>query len=212
MPESELSSIPPGVVRLRDQHAAETRRVIMQAGRSLFSETGYAAASVRVLAKRAGVAVKTIYDTFGSKAGVLSGLPDLVDEEAGVLEIVALIDAATDPREILGLHARRRRLIRERCGDIIQIMRSAAEVEPEIKVGMAEGLRRRRFGLERTMQRLDAMGALKDGLTPVKAADIASALVSDEVCDMLVEQAGWSFDDYEAWLAATLATLLLEAT
>lgn len=45
--------------------------------------------------------------------------------------------------------------------------------------------------------------------TSRRAIDIAAALVTDDVCDVLVEQRGWSFDDYEEWLADTLARLLL---
>jgi hypothetical protein len=33
--------------------------------------------------------------------------------------------------------------------------------------------------------------------------------MSDEVCDILVEQGTWSFDDYESWMTTTLTVLLL---
>ena len=41
------------------------------------------------------------------------------------------------------------------------------------------------------------------------AADIATALMTDEVCDSLVSRAHWSYDEYEEWLSTTLTTLLL---
>ncbi len=34
------------------------------------------------------MAVQTVYATFGSKAGVLQALPDTIDQEAGLYEIV----------------------------------------------------------------------------------------------------------------------------
>lgn len=61
------------------------------------------------------------------------------------------------------------------------------------------------------MEQLGEHGALKARLTAERAADIAAALVVDEVCDVLVDQRGWSFDDYESWLAAAMSTLLLSA-
>jgi AcrR family transcriptional regulator len=203
------SGVPPGVRRLRDQHAAATRRTILQAARKLFADRGYGATPIRLLAQQAGVAVQTIYDTFGSKAGVLGGLPDLLDEEAGVFELVAEIDRAAAPTELLALYARLRRQIRERCGDIIHVLRSGAAADTELAAALAEGMRRRRFGLQRIMERIASNEALKEGLSAQRATDIASAIVSDEVCDVLVEQGKWSFDDYESWVRSTLATLLL---
>jgi len=200
---------PPGVKPLRAQHEAVTRRTILQAARHLFAEGGYAATPIRLLAQRAGVAVQTIYGTFGSKAGVLQGMPDLVDEEAGVYELITELDHTQEPAQLLALYARIRRQIRERCGDIIRILRSGAAVDPDIAATLAEGMRRRRFGLMRLMERLAANHALKEGLSADRAADIASGILSDEVCDILVEQGTWSLDDYESWTTSTLVTLLL---
>jgi AcrR family transcriptional regulator len=203
------SRVPPGVVRLREQRSAVTRRAILQAARALFSEQGYAATPVKLLAERAGVAVQTIYGTFGSKAGVLAGMPDLIDEEAGVHELVAALREERDPGAALALYARLRRQIRERCGDIVRTLRSGAAVDPEIAASWAEGLRRRWFGLERLMENLEHHGHLRGDLDAARAAAIAGVVVCDEACDVLVEQRGWSFDEYEAWMTETLATLVL---
>ena len=101
-----MSSPTPDVIPLREQHAAVTRRAILQAARELFAEQGFANTTVKGLAERAGVAVQTIYATFGSKAGVVMGLVDLLDEEAGVEVIHADIQRTDDPREMLRLTAR----------------------------------------------------------------------------------------------------------
>jgi AcrR family transcriptional regulator len=206
------SGVPPGVRRLREQHEATTRRTILEAARRLFAERGYAATPVRLLARQSGVAVQTVYDTFGSKAGVLRGLPDLLDEEAGVYELVEQLERTRVPAELFALYARLRRQIRERCGDIVRILRAGAASDAEIAAALAEGLRRRRFGLNRVMERIAATGMLKEGLSAERAADIASAVMSDEVCDILVEQGTWSFDDYESWMTTTLTVLLLRTS
>ena len=206
------SSLPPGVVPLREQRGAVTRRAILAAARELFAERGFGGTPVKLLAERAGVAVQTIYATFGSKAGVLTGIVDLVDEEAGVLELVGELKQTEDPREMLRLNARMRRQIRERCGDIVAMLRAGTGADERIAAVWAEGMRRRHGGLEMIVARLDAQGALREGLDPQQAADIAAALVTDDVCDVLVEQRGWNFDAYEDWLAETLALLLLRET
>jgi AcrR family transcriptional regulator len=191
----------PGVVRLHAQREALTRQTILRAARELFAERGYAKTPVRLLAQRAGVVPQTIYATYGSKAGVLAGLPDLLDEEAGIVELFAARTKTDDPVELLGILARINRQIRERGGDIIKILRSGAAVDPDIAKTMAEGHRRRRLGAEAVLARIPDL--------PDRAADIATALMADEICDILVDQCQWSYDDYENWLASALVTQLL---
>ena len=206
---ANVSSPVPDLVPLREQHAAVTRRAILQAARRLFAERGFAATPVKLVAERAGVAVQTVYATFGSKAGILTGLVDLLDEQAGVMPLVDELRQTEDPREMLRLNARLRRQIRERCGDIVAMLRAGAGVDERIASVWAEGMRRRHGGLSMVVEKLDSQGALADDLDPKRAADIAAALVTDDICDVLVEQRGWSFDAYEDWLAETLAGMLL---
>jgi AcrR family transcriptional regulator len=195
--------------RIRAEHAAVTRRVILDGARRVFAERGYSAVTVKQLAASAGVSVQTIYDTFGSKAGVLMAFVELVDVESGILDLVRLMPTVTDPREMLALFARMRRQIRERCGDVIGILRSGAVVDPDVAATLAKGVQRRHLGQRAAMERLESHGHLRSGITSTRAADIAAALTADEVCDALVDQRGWSFDEYEQWLAETLALLLL---
>lgn len=49
-----------------------TREKVLAAARDLFEEVGYEAATIRMIAQRAGVAVGSVFTTFASKAEVLS--------------------------------------------------------------------------------------------------------------------------------------------
>jgi AcrR family transcriptional regulator len=196
-------------VRLRDQHAAVTKRALLQAARRRFAANGYAATSVRDIAAEAGVAVQTLYSAFGSKAGVLRGLTDLIDEEAGVLPLFEAMMRADDPRDALPLFARIRRQIREQCGDLIDMMRAGARVDADIAAAWDEGMRRRHAGLSRLVERLAQAKALRPDVDQEKAADVLAALVTDDVCDVLVGQRGWTYDDYESWLIRTMAEQVL---
>jgi hypothetical protein len=51
--------------------------------------------------------------------------------------------------------------------------------------------------------------ALRSGLGPDRAAAIFFALTLPEVYESLVHEAGWSPDQYEAWLAEILLQQLL---
>lgn len=195
----------PGVVRLRDQREALTLRAILTAARRLFTERGYARTPIRVIAQQAGVAPQTIYAHFGSKAGVLKGLVDLMDDEAGLPDLMAKADVLDDPTDLLGLLATASRHVRERCGDIIAILNSGAAVDPDIAASRAEGARRNRLGVEMLVDRIRQSG---HAVHP-RAVDIAIALTTGDVFDSLVNDAGWSPADYEAWLIPTLATAIM---
>lgn len=191
----------PGIVRLRDRREALTLRTILTAARRLFAERGYARTPIRVIAQEAGVAPQTIYAHFGAKAGVLAGLVDLMDDEAGIPDLVAEAAAIEDPAELLGLLARVSRQIRERCGDITTMLSQGAAVDPDIAATQAEGMRRNRMGVGMIMDRIPSVAP--------RATDIAVALMSAGVHDSLVTEAGWTYDDYENWLRHTLVTTLL---
>ncbi|RSN30866.1 TetR/AcrR family transcriptional regulator [Amycolatopsis sp. WAC 01416] len=195
----------PGIVRLRDRREALTLRTILTAARGLFAERGYARTPIRLIAQEAGVSPQTIYAHFGSKAGVLGGLVDLLHDEAGIPDLVAEAGRTEDPVALLGLLATVARQVRERCGDIVTMLGSGAAVDPDIAATQAEGARRNRLGVELVIDRVRTGGR---AVVP-RAADIAVALMSADVHASLVTEAGWSHDDYEAWLKDTLVVSLL---
>ncbi|MCM6776693.1 TetR/AcrR family transcriptional regulator [Nocardia sp. CDC159] len=196
----------PGLVRLRDRREALTLRTILTAARRLFAERGYARTPIRLIAQEAGVAPQTIYAHFGSKAGVLTGLVDLLDDETGMPDLIAAANRSSDPATLLGLLAAAARRIRENCGDIVTMLASGAAVDPDIAATQAEGQRRNRLAVEMIVGRIRAAGA------PVapRAADVAVALMSLGVHDSLVAEAGWSYDEYETWLSDMLFTAVVQ--
>lgn len=59
---------------IREAQKAETRAKVVEAARSLFEERGYAEATIREIAKRAGVAPGSVFTTFESKAHLLQAI------------------------------------------------------------------------------------------------------------------------------------------
>ena len=55
----------------RQAQAAETRKLVLSAARRLFAERGYSATTMAEIAVEAGVVQQTIYDSFGSKRGLI---------------------------------------------------------------------------------------------------------------------------------------------
>ena len=61
---------------IRQDQAARTRALIVNAAAELFTSDGYAQTTVRAIADRAGVAVDTVYAAFGTKVRVLTAVID----------------------------------------------------------------------------------------------------------------------------------------
>jgi hypothetical protein len=53
------------------------------------------------------------------------------------------------------------------------------------------------------------LASLRDGLTPAGAADTVWVIASPDSHDMLVRRGGYSYDEYEHWVQATLEAALL---
>jgi AcrR family transcriptional regulator len=193
----------------RERMALETRRDIVQTARRLFAERGYVATSVNDIAEEAGVAVQTIYARLGSKRGILMGLLELIDEEAGVPAAAAAIATASTPEDVLLTQIQLTRVLRERCGDIISALFAAAPVEPEVEQIVAEGLRRHRYGATVTVNRIAELGGLRDGLPRDHAIALLSLATTHEAWRELVHGDKLSWDQAEQVLNDALTRLIL---
>ena len=195
----------------RARQAEQTRHEIVVAARGLFATKGYAATSVAEIASEAGVSVKTIYDSLGSKAAIVQALNDLVDDEGDVAALAGRMATSSHPVELLGIAVAISRNINERCADIVGAVFSAAPVEVELEAVRLESRRRHREGVGRLSRRLDSLAALQRGLTVEKAADIIAALTDPQVARTFVLEYGWSWDLWHEWTLEALTGLVLAA-
>lgn len=194
----------------REVAAADTRCEILRAARRLFAEHGFASTSVQQIAEESGVAVQTIYSSVGSKSALVLALSDLIDEEADVAGLVAELLEETDPPQLIAKEVHLTRQLNERCGDIIQVMLSAEPADPDAAAVVAEGMRRHDRGASQNARRLAALGALQAGATPERSAAVLSMMTSPATWRQLTQGAGWTYDEAEAWLTASLTQLLLK--
>ncbi len=199
----------------RQAQARETRHQILEAARQLFTTRGYAGTTMEALARAAGVAVETVYATFGSKRTVLARLVDLA--VGGDDEPMPLLDrpepqrvrSEQDQRRQIRLFAHDMREIMGRVGPLFAVMRAAALTEPEIAGLLQRLLVARRANMTVFVQWLERNGPLRAGLTADEAADVVWTVSSAEVHHLLTEDRGWTTERYEQWLADTLIVLLL---
>ena len=155
---------------------------------------------MREVATAAGVSTETVYAYFSSKRGLLQAVLDVavVDDDqpvalAGRPEFGALGEGPRADR--IRATARLLATIQERTARLAKVLFEAAAADEEI----AEMLR-----VTREQQRLTVAMAMElimgRAPTPVER-DGWWAIVSPEVYLLLVEESGWTLEEYEGWMA-----------
>ncbi|MEO7273452.1 MAG: helix-turn-helix domain-containing protein, partial [Vicinamibacterales bacterium] len=193
---------------IRTTRARATRDGITVAARRLFASRGYAATSIAMIAKEAGVAVQTVYAVFGNKRAVLESLLDTLDDQAGLEELGRSLAQATPPQQAAAVARFLMRLF-SRGADVIAAGRSAGTGDPALRALARKGIARHHQGMTRLVQAWERVGALRAPLTAADAVAILNAITSYEVFQEL-RSARWTLTHYEEWLGATIAMLVLE--
>jgi AcrR family transcriptional regulator len=199
----------------RREQAAATRLEILEAAQRLFERDGYVATTMAVVAAEAGVALKTVYLAFETKAGLLRALWHLrlrgdeadvpIAERPWYREVIA----EPDPERQLRLGAHNARLVKERAGKLMRVMRDAAGSDADC----AELWRRIQDDFlanqRAVVDTIEVKGALAAGLDAARAADILWTLNHPDVWHLLVGERGWTPAEWEQWFADTACAQLL---
>ena len=188
---------------------------MLDAALALFMEQGYDDTTIQQVATAAGVAVQTVYFTFGNKSRLLSEVQDRVvlgnapSEQWAEQPWAAELRSETDPRKLLDLFVEVDSQIKSRVSPFIA--RLGATLSND--TGQTAGRDARRdvfFGT--VIDRLRQLGALRSGLSRDRALDILRVVNSLEAYVELTERRGWSGEDWRAWLGRVLRAELLGAT
>lgn len=212
----------------RADRALATRRRMAKAAYDLFCAHGYLGTTISAVAEEAGVAVPTVYYTFGTKAALLGESlgaaivgfdlwreppPEPVD----IAELLpwhqwwAQFEAARTSAAALDVFVTHGAHILQRVGPLIAAMHGASG-DP----GAAEVVRtgeERRVDSYREGVRVIAgkAGGLRDGLSVTGATDIIVVLFSPGVYHALTSGRGWSHSRCIAFFRQILAAQLLGA-
>jgi AcrR family transcriptional regulator len=177
----------------RTARTRATRERVVDAATGLFVRDGYLDTTMAALAAAAGVAVQTLYLSFGSKAAVLEAVlaadppdpprsPDLPDGPAVLAAHVAATAAAVERHHALDA-----------------VLRAAA-ADPEPAALLAA---RRAAALEAHAAVVDRLADLPGFTTEIslqRATDLLAVLLSPETYEHLVVRQGWTTPDWVAWV------------
>jgi AcrR family transcriptional regulator len=182
----------------RRAQAAATRVDILDAAQRLFEERGYAATTMEAIAAETGVALKTVRLRAGQDE-----VP-IADQE-WYREVVA----ERDPQEKIRRTAQSARAAKERIGGVLRVIRTAAPIDPDI-AALWNRIESDFHANQRVIvESLAATKALRRGLDVDRAADLLWTLNHPDVWHLLVDQRGWTPEEWETWFRETACAQLL---
>ncbi len=200
----------------RQSQAAATRGAILEAAQRLFEQQGYPATTMEAIASEGGVALKTVYIAFSTKSGLLRALWDLLlkgdQNEAAVAARPWYLEVLQepDPERQLRLNARNSRVVKLRIAGILQVIRSAAALDPDLE-SLWNLIQTDFYANQRAIvESIHAKQALRTGLGVVRATDILWTLNHPDLWLLLVGERGWTAEQFEQWFADTICKQLLE--
>lgn len=199
----------------RTERGRVTRARIVAAAGRLFHDRGYVDTTMASIASEAGVAVQSLYLSFGSKVGILSACHDVAvvgdDEPIPVLDRpwVSDVGRAPDARAALGIVLANTLPIIERVASIQAVIRDAA-ADPEVAELRASLNKERYITLAKLAELVAAKPAFRTDVSPDHAADLLYALNSEDLHQLLVVDRGWEADQWRNWVEDTVAAQLLE--
>jgi AcrR family transcriptional regulator len=194
----------------RKETARLSRTKILESAKLLFASKGYENTTIEQIAKNSEVSTPTIYALFKSKLGVLRTIMDECFPQSAHDLLVESGKHETDPKKRISVAAKLARQIYD--AEVIQsnLLQGAGVLFPELKQLEQEREDRRYIRLSGALDEMIAEKIIDENLNRTKALDIFWAFTGRDLYRLFVIKRGWSADDYEAWLADTLAQMLLK--
>jgi TetR/AcrR family transcriptional regulator, regulator of autoinduction and epiphytic fitness len=191
----------------RAAQAAQTRADVLAAAIECFGDTGWSGTTLHAVAERAGVAVETVYNGFGTKKQLLREAMDVA--VVGDAEPIPLAERPEWAEMQRGTRAERiakgvalNADIQTRSARVWSAILEAARVDADVAAFRDETEARRAFDLQRGLQLV-----LRK---PVEGRpyDVLFTLYGPEAYVVLTEARGLTRAQYEAVLAETTLKLV----
>ena len=177
--------------------AEATRAKVVAAAGPLFVERGYLDTTMAELAVAAGVAVQTLYLSFGSKAAVLRAV-----WEAGGLDHLPgwpeVLRAEADGVAALARHVVATTAAVERRHPLDAVLRAAA-ADPEPAELLAAARAAALDAHARAVDELADRPGFTEDLSLQRATDVVATLLAPETYGLLVVRQGWTTPDWAEW-------------
>jgi AcrR family transcriptional regulator len=188
------------------EQALATRQKVVAAASGLFLREGFVTTTMAMIAKEAGVAVQTLYLSFGSKTAILQAAfdealrgPDPTDlpETDWFAQVLSDPDGAA----ALRLWCQHSDIV-VRAGPLFGVMR-AASADPEVGEVLAHNKKLRHDVYRRLLETFAGRSGFNSNLTVEDALGIVYAVYSEDTYLLMVDEHGWSRERWTAWVTET---------
>jgi AcrR family transcriptional regulator len=191
----------------RQQQAAQTRADVLDAAVRLFAEHGWSGSTLAMIAGEAGVAVETVYSTFGSKKRLLRAAMDVA--VVGDAEPVAfadrpetaVLDRGTLEQRVKGGVRLNADVVARSLG-VWQAILEAATGDPEVEAWRADLEAGRRVEVERSLRRIVGKPV------PATIVDIAFVILGPDAYRSFTVDLHYERAAYETRVSAAIVRLL----
>lgn len=198
------------------ERSESTRRKITAAASVEFIDKGYHGATMASIAKRAGVALQTVYFVFHNKAALMSAVIDsavMGDDDPTIPQQSRWWAAAfeePDAAESLRIFIRGASPLFARASAISEILRAAALTDAEVELTYAHHERLRLEAFREVIEMVASKGNLRRNLDIATATDIFLTMYGDSTYYLMTTERGWSHERFVDWLCEALPVLLLQ--
>lgn len=202
---------------IREEAAQRTRALLRDTARRLFVHEGYAPTSMKRIASEAGVAERTLYLAFPTKASVLHELIGIALAGGDDGPRADQSDYRQTAREVGGVAAIAQfstdtTALYERAGELLQLGEHAAESDPDLRAFAKEGADATLRVIRTLIDGLADNGELRPSLDLRSATDATWAVSHFSAHQLLRKHRRWSRARYQQWLTETLTTNLTGVT
>ena len=195
------------------EQASVTRARIVQAATRLFLRDGFLTTTMVAIAKEAGVAVQTLYLSYGSKTAILQAAFDGAlkgdDVPDGILETDWFRRVLTEPDGAAALRTfcREAHEVIVRAAPLFDVIRAAA-ADPDVAEVLAHNKALRRNGYRIVAEALASRDGFASDLSPEEALVVLYGVVSEDGFLLMVTECGWTPERWLDWTEATCTTQL----
>lgn len=193
----------------RADQARLTRRTIVAAASTLFQRDGFLTTTMAAIAAEAGVAVQTLYLSFGNKMAILAAAFAVAvagdDEPLPMLDRgwMSNVRSEKDGPAALLLFVNGASAVVQRTTPLYMTIRSAA-ADPEVAAFLAENKTERHANFSVIVQALSTRVGFTKALSPARAADVLYTVVSEDTYAMFVSEHGWTAQQWQDWALRTV--------
>jgi len=195
---------------LRDRKQQAARDHVADAAGPLFGRQGYLATTTKQVAKEAGIAEGTIFNLFGSKAGLLlAALQRLVPDREVGSDWARQARASSDPVEVVDLFCRTGSRVAEHALPLVRVFVQGAAVDEMVATAWRDQENFRLDGQRWLLDVLQEKGWLRRDRAVDDLARDVWILAAPETWLKCLDS-GMDETHFQQWLRGALCTLLLD--